>query len=184
MDFFIVGTSLGLEAAFKNIGQDELATYVGLLVLFRCWRFVRISHGLIEVTAELTAEKYEKVVKEAIQLEDLMAKHEAKMAAQGQDDETDSVIEIRTVTKSLADHLLATQDEDADKIHFSGAKKVGKDLFEIVTHHSIHHKSHHGNGAGEEEEEDASKSNGESPITKSDVENHVDHVDSGESENA
>lgn len=145
LDFFIVSVSLALEALFKSSSEDQLATYVGLLVLFRCWRFVRITHGLIEVTAELTSEKYEKVVKQAIELEDLMAKHEEKMAAQGalESSETDSLREIREVSKSLADNLLKTQGEDTEHLSSSGRSNDHKseNIVKKIAHLS-HHKSH------------------------------------------
>lgn len=139
LDFFIVAVSLTLEALFKSASEEQLATYTGLLVLFRCWRFVRISHGLIEVTSEFTAERYEKVIKQAIELENLMEQHEAKLAAEGVEDSLDSesLREIHDLTKSLATQLLATKDEDSDVIHYS---KMGKKIAEKI-HHSMHHKS-------------------------------------------
>jgi len=166
LDFFIISVSLGLEASFKAIDDDSLATYVGALILFRCWRFVRISHGLIEVTAELTSEKYEKVIKQAMELEDLMAEHERKMTEQGIDDsDTDSVIEIRLKSKELADELLATQAEDKDEVHLSGLKKN----IQNVIHHHSRHKSHG------QEDECADYVNGKSDLN---------HLDSGKSEEA
>ena len=117
------------------IDDEQLATYVGALVLFRCWRFVRITHGLVEVTAEVTAQKYEGIVKIAEQLEEVLAEHERKMAASGRDsDETDSVIEIQTLSKELAEKLIATEDEDKDKLHLSDLKKAIAPRI---------HKSHH-----------------------------------------
>lgn len=136
LDFFIIAISLALEASFKAIDDDQLATYVGALVLFRCWRFVRISHGLIEATAEVTAQKYEKIVKIAEELEDLMVEHERKMTASGHDDsdETDSVKEIRILSKELAEKLIATEDEDKDTVHLSN---LTKSIQQVV------HKSNH-----------------------------------------
>lgn len=138
LDFVIVSVSLALEAAFKALDDSNLATFTGLLVVFRCWRFVRISHGLVEVTAELTGAKYEKVVEIAEELEDLVEKHQQKLAEKGDASdnwESDSIVEIQKVSKELAGQLLATQDEDNDEIHVSGlAKSVKK---------RAHHKSDH-----------------------------------------
>lgn len=136
LDFFIIAVSLSLEAAFKVIDDDQLATYFGAIVLFRCWRFVRISHGLIEVTTEMTAQKYEKIVKVAEELEELMAEHKKKIAASGRD-ETDSVREIQILSKELADKLLATTDESNDEVRLSKLKEaVGNAL-----HKSLHKRS-------------------------------------------
>mmetsp|Transcript_29000 Transcript_29000/g.52464 ORF Transcript_29000/g.52464 Transcript_29000/m.52464 type:complete len:368 (+) Transcript_29000:117-1220(+) len=124
LDFFIVAVSLGLEASFKAIDDEQLATYVGAIVLFRSWRFVRIAHGLVEITAEITAKKYEGIIKIAEQLEEVLTEHEKKMAATGCDsDETDSVVEIQTLSKELAEKLIAMEDEDKDKVHLSNLKK-------------------------------------------------------------
>lgn len=174
LDFFIVAVSLSLEAFFNTVSDDQLATYFGLLVIFRCWRFVRISHGLVEVTSELTSEKYEKVVKQAIELEDLMAEHERKMAAQGIDDsdETASVIEIREKSKELADQLLlATQhSSNSERQHSGRISEIGKNVLSHVTHRSHHNSEKHSDEQAAE--------NG-----KPDVEN-VTSIDSGKSEEA
>ena len=140
LDFIIVAVSLSLEVVFKSIDDDNLATYVGLLVVFRCWRFVRISHGLMEVTAELTAEKYEDVIKMARELEVLMDRHEQTLAAKGdatEQWENESLTDIQNLSKVLADHLLATQNEENDEIRLN---KLKKKIVKAV--HSSHHVSH------------------------------------------
>lgn len=58
----IVTISLALEAVFYSLRDDVYMSLVGLLVLVRIWRFVRIGHGIVEVTNELVMKKYHKVV--------------------------------------------------------------------------------------------------------------------------
>jgi len=57
-DFFVVLISLVLEVVFKLM-KSQFAELVGILVIFRVWRFIRIGHGIIEVTSELTHEYYD-----------------------------------------------------------------------------------------------------------------------------
>lgn len=64
-DFSIVTVSLSLELAFHFQNDDYLYTVVGFLIFFRLWRFIRIGHGLIEATAELTHEQYEGLIEYA-----------------------------------------------------------------------------------------------------------------------
>eukprot|EP00529_Nitzschia_sp_RCC80_P019821 CAMPEP_0113452038 /NCGR_PEP_ID=MMETSP0014_2-20120614/6644_1 /TAXON_ID=2857 /ORGANISM="Nitzschia sp." /LENGTH=421 /DNA_ID=CAMNT_0000343405 /DNA_START=53 /DNA_END=1318 /DNA_ORIENTATION=+ /assembly_acc=CAM_ASM_000159 len=59
LDFFIITISLVLELVFHLAHKAGLEELAGLLVFIRLWRFVRIGHGLIEVTAELQHENYE-----------------------------------------------------------------------------------------------------------------------------
>lgn len=147
LDFFIVSVSLALEATFKVVDEENLAAYIGVIVLFRCWRFVRISHGLIEVTVELTSEKYEEVISLANEVEDLFAKHQQKMASlQGGNDtdteawESESVTEIRKKSKELADQVLATASESNDEIHLGS---MGKDVMKAARRSRISKKIKH-----------------------------------------
>lgn len=58
VDFFVISTSLILELVFHfHTGQDA-DELVGFAVVFRLWRFVRIGHGIVEVTAELGHQQY------------------------------------------------------------------------------------------------------------------------------
>ena len=61
-DLFIVAISLALELTFHFLGEDNVASLVGLLVLGRIWRFVRICHGIVEVVTDLSFEKYERLM--------------------------------------------------------------------------------------------------------------------------
>ena len=69
LDYLIVTVSLVLELSFHFVHEDNLATLLGLLVFGRIWRFVRIGHGIIEATSELTHQKYEKLMKYTLALE-------------------------------------------------------------------------------------------------------------------
>jgi hypothetical protein len=76
LDYFIVGTSIALELTFNFLSDDTVQSLVGLLVIFRVWRFVRIGHGLIEVTAELSHRKFELLLSYAEELEDILRQNE------------------------------------------------------------------------------------------------------------
>ena len=58
LDFVIISVSLALEVFFHAMG-DEIYQYVaGLLVIARIWRFVRIGHGIVELTNEMAHREY------------------------------------------------------------------------------------------------------------------------------
>mmetsp|Transcript_18656 Transcript_18656/g.40195 ORF Transcript_18656/g.40195 Transcript_18656/m.40195 type:complete len:364 (+) Transcript_18656:237-1328(+) len=61
LDLFIVTTSLALELTFHVIGDDDLAALVGLVIIGRVWRFVRIGHGIVEVVNDIAREKYDEL---------------------------------------------------------------------------------------------------------------------------
>lgn len=61
MDYVIITVSLVLEIVFYTLRDDIYRSFVGLLVLVRIWRFVRIGHGIVEVTHELSHEEYHKL---------------------------------------------------------------------------------------------------------------------------
>lgn len=114
LDLFIVTVSIGLEVTFHKIGDDQAAAYSGLLVMARCWRFVRIGHGLIEATAELTSMRYEKIVEMAEELELQVAAHEKKLK-EGDDtwSETESLREFAEKSKILLDAIV---EKDPNKV--------------------------------------------------------------------
>lgn len=74
LDFFIITVSISLEVTFQVHDDEALQNLVGLLVLGRVWRFVRISHGLIEVTSEISSQKYHDLLEHAEELEALLRK--------------------------------------------------------------------------------------------------------------
>ncbi len=69
LDYVIVTVSLTLELSLHFVEEDSLATLLGLLVFARVWRFIRIGHGIVEVTSELTHKKYEKLLTYTRELE-------------------------------------------------------------------------------------------------------------------
>jgi hypothetical protein len=72
LDFFIITVSIGLEVTFRVQNEEALQSLVGLLVVGRVWRFVRISHGLIEVTSELNAQRFHSLLEYTKELEALL----------------------------------------------------------------------------------------------------------------
>jgi Ion transport protein len=74
LDFFIITVSIALEVTFQVHDDEALQNLVGLLVLGRVWRFVRISHGLIEVTSEISSQKYHDLLEHVEELEALLRK--------------------------------------------------------------------------------------------------------------
>jgi Zn-finger protein len=72
LDVFIVSVSLALELYFHISDSLELETLAGLLIFARLWRFVRIGHGLIEVTSEWTHEQYDEAIEYAQEMEKIL----------------------------------------------------------------------------------------------------------------
>jgi hypothetical protein len=52
LDFIIISVSLILEITFHVLGDDLYQSLSGLLVIIRIWRFIRIGHGIVELTNE------------------------------------------------------------------------------------------------------------------------------------
>ena len=75
LDFVVVTMSLGLELGFYLSSNETVAELAGLLIFARLWRFVRIGHGIIEVTNEYHGHKHGKVMKYNRQLEELLVKN-------------------------------------------------------------------------------------------------------------
>jgi hypothetical protein len=64
IDLVVVATSFTFEIVFHSLSKDALQDVVGMFVIFRLWRFIRIGHGIVEVTAEASAEKHERINEE------------------------------------------------------------------------------------------------------------------------
>ena len=75
IDFGVVLVSLILESFFFHHGAEALQALVGLVVFARCWRFVRIGHGLMEVTHQHAALRHEGMIKYKVQLVALLEEH-------------------------------------------------------------------------------------------------------------
>lgn len=69
LDFIVISVSIALEVTFYVLEEEAVASLVGLLILARLWRFVRISHGLFEVTTEYEEIKYHHLMGYAALLE-------------------------------------------------------------------------------------------------------------------
>ena len=63
-----------MELTFHFADQEALQAYIGILVLFRIWRFVRIGHGIVEITAEWTHKQYEVLLDYTEELEEIVKK--------------------------------------------------------------------------------------------------------------
>jgi hypothetical protein len=72
VDFVIVAVSLSAELAFHFLNDDTIQSLVGLIVFARVWRFVRIGHGIIEVTHQLSEKAQEELLEYAEELEKLL----------------------------------------------------------------------------------------------------------------
>jgi hypothetical protein len=72
MDYVIIGVSLALELFFFLMHEHLSTTLVGMLVVFRSWRYVRISHGIMEVTAELAEQKFGRLLNYTEHLEKIL----------------------------------------------------------------------------------------------------------------
>lgn len=69
-DYIIILVSLALELLFHfDTGDLGLTSLSGLIIFARIWRFVRIGHGIIEVTTEITHSKYDALTEYAEKLE-------------------------------------------------------------------------------------------------------------------
>ena len=72
VDLVIVGGSLALEIRFSD--KKELADLLAVLIVVRCWRFVRIVHGIVASVKERQAEEIAEIKKLALQ-KDLLKGH-------------------------------------------------------------------------------------------------------------
>ena len=62
LDYFIITVSLVLEITFHVLSDELYQSLSGLLVIFRIWRFIRIGHGIVELTNEAAHREYDKLV--------------------------------------------------------------------------------------------------------------------------
>jgi hypothetical protein len=99
LDYFIVGTSIALELTFYSLSDETVQSLVGLLVIGRIWRFVRIGHGLIEVTAELAHRKFAALLSYAEELEDILRANQLDVP------ETDTIREIKKESDEIMSEL-------------------------------------------------------------------------------
>jgi len=77
LDYIIILVSLVLELLFFFDHEElGLSSISGLIIFARIWRFVRIGHGIIEVTSEVTHRKYEDLLDYAEHLETELRKND------------------------------------------------------------------------------------------------------------
>ena len=79
LDLFIVTVSLVLEIVFKAVNEEILNDLVGILILFRVWRFVRIGHGLVASTFELQEERMHELKHYVQEVEEMLKSHGGKI---------------------------------------------------------------------------------------------------------
>eukprot|EP00187_Rhodella_violacea_P007968 CAMPEP_0174892840 /NCGR_PEP_ID=MMETSP0167-20121228/7740_1 /TAXON_ID=38298 /ORGANISM="Rhodella maculata, Strain CCMP736" /LENGTH=291 /DNA_ID=CAMNT_0016131453 /DNA_START=100 /DNA_END=975 /DNA_ORIENTATION=+ len=75
LDYVIITVSLALEIVLHSLSDDSVQALVGLLVFVRIWRFVRIGHGIAEITNEVVHKDHEKVISYTEKLEELVKSH-------------------------------------------------------------------------------------------------------------
>jgi len=95
LDYFIISASIAFEVTFHVLHEDELQALLGLLIVGRLWRFVRIGHGIVEVTAELAHDRYETLLAYTEDLEELLVENGIDLP------ETESVRKLRVSTDSI-----------------------------------------------------------------------------------
>ena len=75
LDCIVTSVSFALEILFHSSSDDSIQSLVGLLVFVRIWRFVRIGHGIVEITNEVAHQDHEKLASYTVQLEELLQQH-------------------------------------------------------------------------------------------------------------
>eukprot|EP00980_Cylindrotheca_fusiformis_P010387 scaffold2308_cov103-Cylindrotheca_fusiformis.AAC.6 len=75
-DYIIIVVSTTMELVFF-LQKNELALSgaTGFIIFVRLWRFIRIGHGIVEVTSEYTHQSYEDLQNYAETLETELRKH-------------------------------------------------------------------------------------------------------------
>jgi len=69
LDYAIITVSLVLEIVFHTFKEDIYQSLVGLLVIVRIWRFVRIGHGIAEFANEMAHKEYHGLLEYTEELE-------------------------------------------------------------------------------------------------------------------
>lgn len=75
LDYIIVTVSLALEITFVKLSEEVLASLIGLIIIGRLWRFVRIGHGILELAEDMAHEREERLLIYAEELETLLNEH-------------------------------------------------------------------------------------------------------------
>lgn len=104
MDYLIIGISLGLELFFYLAHEELTSSLVGLLVIFRSWRYVRISHGIMEVTAELADQKFNRLLNYTEHLEQIIREQGLELPQNSKVDKLRQNQEVELVTQIRRHH--------------------------------------------------------------------------------
>jgi len=75
LDLVVITLALVLELTFHNLDQDDLGQLLGLLIIGRLWRLVRIGHGLVSTTYEVGHEVAEELEEKILMLEEELEKN-------------------------------------------------------------------------------------------------------------
>ena len=75
LDYFIITVSIVLEAILHALHYDLSQALVGMMVVLRSWRYVRISHGIIDVTVKLTEPDMNRLLNYTEHLESIIQEH-------------------------------------------------------------------------------------------------------------
>lgn len=81
IDYIVISFGLTLEVAFHLMGSATSQSLVGLLVTVRLWRFLRIGHGLVEVTHEVEEKQFGLLLAYTEELESLLEKNHIRLTA-------------------------------------------------------------------------------------------------------
>ena len=76
MDFVVVSVSLALELTFHFLHEDTLQSLSGLLIAARIWRFIRVGHGIVEVTHIASSKAFHTLLDYTEELEELLRDHD------------------------------------------------------------------------------------------------------------
>jgi len=71
-DYIVVTVAFISEVTFRILEKELTESFVGVIVIFRLWRFVRIGHGLFEVSSETSLEKCNEMEEEMKELKSLL----------------------------------------------------------------------------------------------------------------
>jgi len=99
LDFLVITISLAMELSFHFLHNQLTDVAAGVLVLFRCWRFVRIGHGLMEVASEMANSQYDILIEYVKECEEKMKENNVSPPKKHQ-----KVIDILTEVHTHHDH--------------------------------------------------------------------------------
>ena len=99
LDYVIVSVSLTLESVFHALSEPQIQSLVGLLIVARMWRFIRIAHGIVEVVAEISHTKYQDLLTYTEELEELLKANNVNVP------DTPSIRRLKLVSESIVSEI-------------------------------------------------------------------------------